>query len=86
MRADRVVVVRDLERTEVVGTEVEGFLGIVLAAEAALQTQHGLSGHRRFSRCEPPRQSEAKHEKTDPMRARIQSGRLEELEWEWMIR
>ena len=61
---DLVVVVGDLERTEVVGTEVEGFLGIMLAAQAALQTQHGLSGHRCISRCESPHQR-GENEKMD---------------------
>ena len=47
-RADRIVVVRDLERPEVVRTEIERFLGIELAAEATLQPAHEFS-HRRFS-------------------------------------
>ena len=40
------VVVRDFERTEILGTEIECFLGIELAAQATLQTTDCLSGHR----------------------------------------
>ena len=46
---DRVVVVDDFERAEVVGTEIEGFLGIELAAESTLQAADEFFGHRRFS-------------------------------------
>ena len=38
-----VVVVGDFQRPEVVGTEVQGFLGIELAAKPALQTGHQFS-------------------------------------------
>ena len=46
---DGVVVVIDFERAEIVGAEVDGFLGVRLAADAALEAVDEVErGHGRF--------------------------------------
>jgi hypothetical protein len=56
-RADGVVVVNHLERPEILGAEVEGFLRIKLAAEATLEAKDEFFGHRRISRDRRPGRS-----------------------------
>ena len=47
---DRLVVVGDFQRAEVLGAEIQGFLGIGLAAKATLQSDRCFHGHRCHSR------------------------------------
>jgi hypothetical protein len=43
------MIILDLEWAEIIGTEVERFLGILLAAQAASQTTNGFDEHCGFS-------------------------------------